>query len=127
MKPNELLIGDWVQVPSLIDDVEQYNAWCKVKQLRDCDLDVIGFKELKYNEIAPIPITLEILEKLGWRKIGRKTYMDEQMCVLANHYDDKWQMSYGGIDDYTNIPNIRYVHELQHALRLCGIEKEIEL
>lgn len=23
--------------------------------------------------------------------------------------------------------NCRYVHELQHALRLCGIEKEIEL
>ena len=23
--------------------------------------------------------------------------------------------------------NVKYVHELQHALRLCGIEKEIEL
>ena len=29
----------------------------------DCDLDVIGFKELKYDEICPIPITPEILEK----------------------------------------------------------------
>lgn len=125
MKPNELQIGDWVQVPCLIDNVEHYDAWCKVKQLRDCDLDVIGFKELKYNEIIPIPLTAEILEKNGWSKIGRRTYMDEQKCVLAN-YHDKWQISYGDIDDYTNIPNIRYVHQLQHALRLCGIEKEID-
>ena len=31
-------------------------------------------------------------------------------------------------DRYTNAKiAITYVHELQHALRLCGIEKEIEL
>ena len=55
MKANELMLGDWVQVPCLIDNVEHYDALCKVKQLRDCDLDVIGFKELKYNEIIPFP------------------------------------------------------------------------
>lgn len=79
MKANELMIGDWVQVPSLIDNIEHYDAWCKVKQLRDCDLDVVGFKELNYSEIKPIPITREILEKNGFLAANG-------VCVLIDEY-----------------------------------------
>ena len=46
MEVKELMVGDWVQVPSLIDNVEHFDAWCQVKQLRDFDLDVVGFKKL---------------------------------------------------------------------------------
>ena len=120
MKATELMINDWVQVPCLIDNVEHYDAWCKVKQLRDCDLDVIGFKELKYNEIVPIPLTTEILEQNGFERVN-------------GDYQDVFYV-YDGIellidDGYTLFGQckmqIMYVHELQHALRLCGINKEI--
>ena len=30
-------------------------------------------------------------------------------------------------DDFVGAANLQYVHELQHALRLCGINKEIVL
>lgn len=131
MKPNELMIDDWVQVPSLIDDVEHYNAWCKVRQLRDCDLDVIGFKELKYNEIVPIPLTAEILEKNGFIKQSFDGWM-----LRTENYSIMWRIDYGesnlNIDSWSAYYGtfhkfgISFVHELQHALRLCNIEKEID-
>ena len=131
MKANELMIGDWVQVPSLIDNVEHYDAWCKVKQLRDCDLDVVGFKEIKYDEIVPISLTPEILEKNG---IKRDTngkvfgeYFDEDKNGFLEISVDRegiwWSINY---EEY-HILRFKYVHQLQHALKLCGIEKEIEL
>lgn len=135
MKTNELMIGDWVQVPCLIDKTEHYDAWCKVRQLRDDDLDVIGFKELKYNEIVPIPITPEILEKNGFVEFiphNWQIVIDNIMIELRapehnmaiwldwNEHDTGTYASY-------MLPRPDCVHELQHALKLYGINKEIEL
>lgn len=132
-----VMIGDWVQVPCLIDNVEHYDAFCKVKQLRDCDLDVIGFKELKYDEIIPITITPEILEKNGfvlkpdgwlwceYAEIEDKNYIFiqfrkgcEEVRLVELNFVNNVQSKF---------ERIKYVHELQHALRLCRIEKEIVL
>ena len=132
MKANELMIGDLVQVPCLIDNVEHYDAWCKVKQLRDCDLDVIGFKELKYNEIMPIPLTAEILEKNfnGADPYGIYFFGDEYIEVYIREYTDGlWrvevdEVEMGGLPTWKMY--VSNIHELQHALRLAGVEKEIE-
>lgn len=137
MKANELMIGDWVQVPSLIDNVEHFDAWCKVKQLRDCDLDVVGFKELKYDEIIPIPLTAEILEKNEFIGMPYAVLKIDDDSWLEYYYHEhrliKW---WSGIDEWENHSKVKditfqchciYVHELQHALKLCGIEKEIKL
>ena len=123
MKANELMIGDYVQVPSLIDNVEHYDAWCKVKQLRDCDLDVIGFKELKYNEVMPIPITREILEKLGFQQISTNKYISGKVTIAV--FAEEFLITI--TENARVMITIKYVHELQHALRLCGIDKEIKL
>ncbi|MBQ9392014.1 MAG: hypothetical protein IJU02_07505, partial [Lachnospiraceae bacterium] len=128
MKANELMIGDWVQVPCLTDNVEHYDAWYKVKQLRDCDLDVIGFKELKYNEIMPIPLTAKILEKngFGYKEedgymshyyLGHRGYLANPDLHIGTYNKGVYWLNY-----YDNaIHGIKYVHKLQHALRLCGI------
>ena len=138
MKVNELMIGDWVQVPCLIDNTENYNAWCQIRQLRDGDLDVIGFKELSYDEICPIPLTPEILEKNGfiikkkWAQIGN---FGDNPLIMWHFEDDAFlhdfkheleihQNDTGKV--HIRIP-CEYVHELQHALRLCRIDKTIEL
>lgn len=136
MKAKDLMIGDWVQVPCLIDNTENYNAWCQIKQLRDDDLDVIGFKELSYDEIEPIPLSPEILEKNGWiynnedEKFFPQTWVGGGLMlqgaddcgyriVVTSDYDD---------EDTNDTPFIiLYVHELQHALMLRRIKKEIIL
>ena len=133
MKPNELMIGDWVQVPSLIDNMEHYDALFKVRQLRDCDLDVIGFKELKYNEIAPIPITAEILKKNGFVKQDYDGWLISEnngrrlIEYRTDYFDGLLIINYVE-EPYSKISiKLKYVHELQHALRLCGNEKEIKI
>lgn len=124
MDIRDLMIEDYVQVPCLIDNAEHYNAWCKVKQLRDCDLDVIGFKELKYNEIAPIPITLEILEKLGFQKISTNKYVSGKVTIAI--FAEEFLITIKSENARVMI-TIKYIHELQHVLKLCNIDKKIEL
>lgn len=120
MKASKLMIGDWV-----------YNPFTR-KTLRltfGRDLDLV--EELC---LEPIPLTKEILKKNGW--IYQK-YPDDEMFIwpLDNEIEMPFRLQIGmdgnrywvtaGIGGL--ICPINYVHELQHALRLCGIEKEIIL
>jgi hypothetical protein len=135
MKPEELMIGDWVYnthheknicitpydffVHGHDENGDQYlNCSCKPCFGRD---------------LEPIPLTPEILEKNGFALIDEKEKMyrlnfaeDESVCVTA---DFKCEEPFVHVRNtcYQATPYCRYVHQLQHALRLCGIEKEIEL
>ena len=131
MKENELMIGDWVRL--------RYNDYLtkqevvkdfKVGQLRYTywegrwenmfvgdDHQNMGYVE----KIEPIPLTAEILEKnfptyegLAWEPSD----MLDTIPAFTIRIDE----------DFAHIEiDLRYVHELQHTLRLCGIEKEIKL
>jgi hypothetical protein len=90
------------------------------------------------DNIKPIPITKELLEKNGFEKEG--------VIELYNHYcgmdnrvslnDDFYYINsrntwYVHVDseDYCTIANceLTYLHELQHILRLCNIEFEFNI
>lgn len=76
------------------------------------------------DEIYPIPLTSEILEKNRWGK--------NDIFMIFNE-DPNAELSWTnrcGACLYKNgyhICDCNYVHQLQHALKLCGIEKEIIL
>lgn len=123
MEAKELMIGDWVRILLVKDTLKEYNT--QVKQITYDDIldsyyveDEDNYVTLKYVE--PIPLTPEILEINGWIK---KSYTS-----LFEHYDehipfaleiDKRKL-YLVLDD-TIVISCMYVHELQHALRLCGL------
>ena len=110
MKINELMIGDWVQVPS------ELNRYKRIRSTFDMDSAVL---------YEPIPLTTEILEKNGFESC--KEGYDIGIPLL---YWDKYCTAVCGWTHCSNIIEVfdcRYVHQLQHALRLCGIIKEIEL
>lgn len=135
MKVNEIMIGDLFSFNGnkyKIEDikkcgavhVENYPEGGRTEFITDFILD----------ELQPIPLTDEILKKNGWNwheanaKFFPETWVGnlllrkqgEAFCILAvSDYDDE--------DTNTTPFTIRYVHELQHALRLGGIEKEIKL
>ena len=84
---------------------------------------------MKANELMidfPIPITSEILLANGFKKDS-----ETGECLLSDHnetFEVYWigtilviQSGYGRME----LVNCQYVHELQHALRLCNINKEI--
>ena len=146
MKANELMIGDWVridepdkyagatgQIQSLMyhreDDAAYFNVFIQGK---------FGYvsRDVCSDDIRPIPITAEILEKNGFENIGDDTYqLEEKPCwfwvdFFRHTYGCEYDTStyeYEDDEHRLKLYGIPRVHELQHALRLCGIEKEIEL
>jgi hypothetical protein len=80
------------------------------------------------KNFTPIPLTAEILVKNGFIKEsyievvgGLDTYyLGEEIGSFRIHRLQKGYYQFG-------LAKINFVHQLQHALRLCGIEKEIIL
>ena len=147
MKATELQIGDWVQIvepckyagaigriKTLLYHKDDENAYFKVF-LQNNTIH-IGIDDICSEDIRPIPLTAEILEKNGFENIGDDTYqLEEKPCwfwvdFFRHTYGCEYDTStYEYEDDERRLKlyGIPSVHELQHALRLCGIEKEIEL
>ena len=78
------------------------------------------------TQIRPIPITAEMLEKNGIHR----TYEDDKYTIFRG--DGLWAVKYSDGDWELSTPpvcrvDIKYVHQLQHALRLAGVDKEINL
>ena len=106
-------------------------------------LAVRGFpSEFFEDEILPIPITPEILEKNGFkRKEKGKSYTeyvsgDEHSIIALVFYKESiynvdtvldCELGFVGGLDRIHHCHIKYVHQLQHALKLCGINKNINL
>ena len=142
MKAKELMIGDWVCVTK--NFTQKYH---KIRALSNDEGSVLrGIYVNEYgvknhsifspNDTEPIPLTPEILEKNGFENIGDDTYqLEEKPCWFwvdfFNHqYGCEYDTSTNEYEDDEHrlkLYGIPSVHELQHALRLCGIEKEIEL
>lgn len=113
MEANKLMIGDWV-----FDG----NEVARVTSLT-CDGIIETKLRLSNIEIVtPIPLTAEILEKNGFSKTTEAEFNYYQMP------DDCFEIDINNVGcAYSVDVIIKYVHQLQHALRLCGIDKEIVL
>ena len=105
-----------------------------------------GAKDI--NKIEPIQLTEEILKKNGFKNdvIAQKAIIaegasnfsviliSEDNRIILNNIDEylnsfnKWHVHIDTEDMRTMCTSeITYVHELQHLLKLCKIEKEIIL
>ena len=132
MKENELMIGDYlywgkdkvVKVQMLrkygdnfgVDAI--YNDSVNLYFCTDND-DIYSYN---IDELKPIPLTPEILEKNGFIKESRENHGNIlQYCILT---DGLW-IDVSGENYFEG--KLEYIHQLQHVLRLCGIEKEIIL
>ena len=127
MKAEELMIGDWVQMPK---------GTCRVISIQDNDVIFTDIADgidgsFYINEVKAIPITPEVLEKNGFVKqgfSGWEIYTEDFLILWRNDYPDILEIrSFNAAYGYFYRSYISYVHELQHALRLCGIEKEVVL
>ena len=136
MKANELMVGD--RVTHFYDGRN-----CVVTELREHKIAVsfidADYKK-KYSELLPemafepIELTDEILEKNGFKCeeiIQPHWVSDDGRILLRNdesliNSNNKWSVHIDTEDMRTmGYFEITYVHELQHCLRFCNIEKEI--
>lgn len=132
MNIQELSVGDWVryrdrerQVCSLYQFTEEVGLWRKDSQL--CET---------ITDIQPIPLTPEILEKNGFvdYEVGKGWYVlnvadDLRVWLHRNSHDWTFQLMKWSPLSTHEIGKvfIKHTHQLQHALRLAGVGKEIEL
>ena len=115
MKTTELMIGDkvMVKVLSQIPNTYVLHTWTANDYSRDI-------------QVKPIPLTPEILEKNGF-------VFDSDFWTIANpRYNNVRMVRYCSIDEevtdaflghwaFDENYAIDYVHELQRALRCCGL------
>ena len=126
MKENELMVGDWVFVHEPECKGHQVDLIDLANEQVGCDGEIYGF-----DDIRPIPLTPEILEKNGFVKQGFpgwEIYTENFLILWRNDFPDvleirNFNAAYGSF----HRSHISYVHDLQHALKLCGIDKEISL
>lgn len=133
-----------VKVPVLVYDngLEDFdNGLCRVRDLRDNDLDTYGFKRLSYTEVEPIMITKAILEKLGFvekdSEPGSNTFelrtpdlfvVYSTMLARVDILKVKEKIAEpntieneaGNMIEFDLSAKILYVHQLQHLLRIVG-------
>lgn len=131
MKADELMIGDWVSYVG-----KDFNDFAdKISGIIDgcvtLDKEMI---HRSIDKIHPIPLTQEILEKNGFNceeiiqphwisEDGRILLRNDESLINSNN---KWSVHVDNEDMQTiGYFELTYVHQLQHALRLCNIEKEI--
>jgi len=124
------MVGDWVTL------FDKYPA--KVEAIGDTDAFLLDDDGVRWNVgyafIKPIPLTDEILQKNGFDcsdpevkqyhfTEGKERY-HFSLRQMYNKKNEKDGYSFYAFNVLSLIIN---VSDLQHALRLCGIEKEIEL
>ena len=137
------MIGDWVSLFQGNPDGSSCNV--QVSYIGECKYGEVGiegceeYTSANCNLLFPIPLTTEILEKNGFVKYNEVSdnppYDKDEEGNM--YYSFKGEHKFWGWWQPNNvyfIPanamgdlEIKYVHELQHTLKLCGIYKEIEI
>lgn len=129
MEVKDLMIGDWVSYRGIFN--------------RIAPADFNSYHKIWMEEIEPIPLTPEILEKNGFiytdphlstlseDKVWQIENTDMQVLIELEAQTDENLIEYyiGNFLCGANSCTLyfTYVHQLQQALRLCGIDKEIVL
>ncbi len=147
MRATELMLGDYIYDlygnKAIVRKLDDYNEHAKASGVL---IELVeGAEEGEtfclYGEIEPIRITPEILEKNGfvlregcttawdWHSDDYSVHVsgnNEQVPMTLTIYVPSGWSRHGSrrlLDDLS----VSYVHKLQHALRLCGVNKEIKL
>ena len=137
LKISDLSVGDWVKCDSKIYQLTSISNDGEVELEFDDEYNY-RCRGASVDDLKPIPITAEILEKNGWW-VGRMhatLRVDEHIDLEYYFHEHQLRKWYCGKDERENHQVIseitmrcqcRYIHQLQYALRLAGVDKEINL
>lgn len=133
LKISELSVGDWVRW-------KVYDKTYDLQVSGVTDRRIYGLHDgIEYSmlltQICAIPITAEILEKNGLVKNGEYNEWstgnwDDIPFIGISLSRQSMRIKNLGTDIFTDIfieNKVVYIHQLQHALRLAGVDKEINL
>ena len=109
MKPTDLMIKDWVMVKVLSQIPNTYvlHTWTANDYSRDI-------------QVKPIPLTLEILEKNGWKETQYWHEYQDGRSTIQCCLPDMQGMINGVLIEHFQCES---VHQYQHLLRLCRLNE----
>lgn len=130
-----VMVGDWVyssfaKYPCKITHIGAFgDGYIEVGVT-----DVLGLKDIA--SLTPVPLTEEFFEKNGIKKVNdiilKPNVMfesdDKRIIVtdITNSGDGYWDVHVDN-EDYETIGgcDVKYVHQFQQFLRLCGYEMDV--
>ena len=130
------MLGDWVQVKHQDGNVDY--ATINILSLEDFE----GDARSAGGQLQAVPLTGEILEANDFEESYDLEYdeayhfeirdekgwtVGEAKLIYDEEEEQKWQGEFFGPNGEIEEFRFNFVHELQHALRLLGIDKEIEV
>lgn len=133
LRAEELMIGDWVTYKG--------STPCKILSITPSFVRIANEKTntiitSDFEDISPLPLTTEILEKNGWDVedacYAKYNLPDAYSSLEFYFHESRLRKWWEGVDEWDNHNKVRditfqchcsYVHELQHALRLCGLNE----
>ena len=136
LSAQELRIGNWVYDGEHTQFPMQVVTICKDWVHLDFHGNEGGVWEADIKDLRPIPITVEILKKAGFKwavGYGHKQ-LDENKCMQYYKHESRLRVWYRG--KHEELPGeviyechgIHYLHELQNAYYMAtGEELQIEL
>lgn len=133
MEIKDLMVGDWVLDGTKIAQITSITC--------DGIIETNSNKTSNIELITAISLTEEILKKNGFNLLSKNIYVcynstaDRyfriRVCDMKN---GEWELRIDKYEKFNNsqsilsfYSNFLKLHHLQHALRLCGIDKEINL
>ena len=132
MKANEIQIGDWLYYKGKFNAFPfKVESITKKKVGYHAEPNEHRMYYLRLSECKTIPLTPEILKKNGFELKEEEIGMFGVTTALHYIRDDvPFEVFCDGEPFaiwFKEPVNIKFVHQLQHALKLCGIKKEIIL
>lgn len=121
MKPTELRIGNIMEV-NHYEYGDMYASITSINDVGDLCLHLLDERftkeeyECTMNEVTPIPITEELLEKCGFDELCDGVYEHNYGGFEVTKEGDEWWVSWNGGCDYWFA--IKYLHQLQNAYQL---------
>lgn len=127
------IVGDWVKFLSekskVIEVYEDSSYFMDSPNITGCP---------KEEELSPILLTPEILEKNGWDKDNSKFYEYDDDPEYENRYFNWTYDLTLDLDDcivykgtsgilYGLLSEVKYVHQLQHLLFGLGVNHDMEV
>ena len=130
LKITDLSIGDWVQYEGQNRKIRAINDSTSLILLSNSP-NFVGV-----GGVGPVPITPEILKKNGFdfyteylNSFVFDISTNSRIWLFKNSHDWTFQIMDSGLGFSHCIVKmlVKYIHQLQHALRLAGVNKEIQL
>lgn len=135
MKQNKYIPGDWVKYIG-----NNSPRYVQIWQVRENFLFLeSGYGMVNFSEVEPIPLTFEILKKIGWelREHHKKEYYEDVewyeflnrpvTYISLRFYPEEEAFSPFLYREEISEKPIQYVHQLQHLLFGLGLDSDFKL